>query len=343
MLSLTSRFPATVAGLAAASHLCAAAAQASAALPAGLPETSGAAGTPAAETPAAEAPAAESGPAGPAALPPAVEAMLRHAGAAGDVANLDSVAAVAKSTFPESAGQIDALVAELKGVLEAERRTELAEQTLLEGWTGSIEAGLSKTTGNSNETGTLFQVDTQREGLTTRHRVNAMLDRQKSDGTLTRNRSLANYQLNRKFSDTLSLYGLAGWERDRFAGYRNRFTESFGIGFQLLRRETMSLTLDAGPAFRQVRFIDGTSESAIAARGSLSYRWDILPTLVFRQDATAIMDESNTFTSNTSLTTKLIGALSARLSYNVVHESDPLDDSLKKTDTAMRVSVVYSY
>lgn len=324
MLSTTSRLPVFVVGLVAVSQACAMTAHAKVAIP-------------------SAAASSESRPDAPAALPHAIEAMLRHAGEAGDTASLDSVANTAKSTFPEHAGQIDQLVAKLKGELEEERRTELAEQTFTEGWSGSIEAGLSKTTGNSNETGTLLQVDTQREGLTTRHRINALLDRQKSDGTLTRNRSLANYQLNRKFSDTLSVYGLAGWERDRFAGYRDRFTQSLGVGFQVLQNDAMSLSLDAGPAFRQVTFIDGTSENAIAARGSLAYRWDILPTLVFRQDASAIMDNSNTFISNTSLTTKLIGALSARLSYNVVHESDPLEDTLKKTDTAMRVSVVYSY
>lgn len=324
-------------GLVAASQVCAVAAQAKTAVPdasasAAPQDTSVSSGVSSASEPAA-----------PAAMPEAIGAMLHKAAEAGDTGKLDSVADVAKSAYPEHARQIDHLVAELKNGLEQERRTELAERSFVEGWNGSVEAGLSKTTGNSDETGILVQVDAQREGLTTRHRINALLDRQKSYGELTRNRSLANYQLNRKFNDWISVYGLAGWERDRFAGYENRFTQSLGVGFQLIQSQRMSLSLDAGPAFRQVKFIDGTSENAIAARGSLAYRWDILPTLVLRQDASAIMDTSNTFTSNTSLTTKLIGSLSARLSYNVVHESDPLDDSLKKTDTAMRVTVVYSY
>lgn len=275
-------------------------------------------------------------------LPAGVEAMILKAAESGDAAKIDSVADVAKAAFPGHETQIGALASGLKADIEQERVEELKSRTLLEGWKGSIEAGFNKTTGNTDETGTLFQVDTVREGVTTRQRINALHDRQKTDGDLTRSRSLANYQLNRRLGERISIYGLVGWERDRFAGYSRRFTESLGIGYQLLRTEDMSLSVDAGPAFRQVRFVEGGSESEIAARGSISYRWDILPTLTFSQDAAAILDGTKTFTSTTAFTTKLLGALSGRLSYYVIHEGDPVDDR-KKTDTTMRLSLVFSY
>lgn len=276
------------------------------------------------------------------ALPAGVEAMIRKAAESGDKAKIDSVADVAKATYPRYGEQISALASSLKADIERRRVAAMKDRTFYEGWKGSIEAGFNKSTGNTNETGTLFQLDTTRDGVTTRQRINALHDRQKTDGDLTRSRSLASYQLNRKLGDRFSVYGLVGWEKDRFAGYTRRFTESFGFGYQLLDREDMSLSIDAGPAFRQVRFVEGGSESKTAARASLAYRWDILPTLTFSQDVAAVLDGSKTFTSTTALTSKLWGALSGRLSYYVIHEGDPVDDR-KKTDTTMRLSLVYSY
>lgn len=275
-------------------------------------------------------------------IPAGVEAMIRKAAESGDKSKIDSVADVAKATYPQYEPQISALAGSLKTSIDRQRMAELKNRNLLEGWKGSIEAGFNKTTGNTKETGTLFQVDTSREGVTTRQRINALHDRQKTDGDLTRSRSLATYQLNRKLGERVSLYGLVGWEKDRFAGYTRRFTESFGVGYQLLKTDTMSLSVDAGPAFRQIRYLDGGSESEMAARGSVAYRWNILPSLTFSQDASAILDGSKTFTSTTAFTSKLLGALSGRLSYYVIHEGDPIDDR-KKTDTAMRLSLVYSY
>lgn len=275
-------------------------------------------------------------------IPPGVEAMIRKAAESDDYAKIDSVAEVAKATYPEYESQISELTSSLKAEIEHERVVELKNREFFEGWKGSIEAGFNKTTGNTDETGTLFQVDTTREGLTTRQRINALHDRQKTDGDLTRSRSLANYQLNRKLGERISVYGLLGWEKDRFAGYTRRFTESFGVGYQLLQTDTMSLSVDAGPAFRQIRYLEGDTKNEVAARGSFAYRWDILPTLTFSQDAAAILDGTKTFTSTTAFTTKLLGALSGRLSYYVIHEGDPVDDR-KKTDTTMRLSLVYSY
>lgn len=321
MLSTGMRLPVMVVGLAAACQASVAAAQ---------------------ETAGQETGQAAASSAGREVIPPGVAAMIRKAAESGDDARIDSVAEVAKETYPQYESQIDELVDSLKTKIERQRVAELKRQDFLDGWKGSIEAGFNKTTGNTDETGTLFQVDTSREGLTTRHRINALHDRQKTDGELTRSRSLANYQINRKLGERFSVYGLAGWEKDRFAGYSRRFTESLGFGYQLIQTETMSLSVDAGPAFRQVRFVDGGSESEIAARGSFAYRWDILPTLTFSQDAAAVLDGSKTFTSTTAFTTKLIGALSGRLSYYVIHEGDPIDDR-KKTDTTLRLSLVYSY
>lgn len=275
-------------------------------------------------------------------LPAPVAAMLQMAATTNGGADLDAVASVAKSTYPQFAAEISAMVGSFKKEKEESRRRQLAEQNYFEGWTGSAEAGFTHTTGNTDESGYLLQLDTQREGITTRHKVRALMDRQSKNGGLTRARSLANYQIDRKFGESISAYGLFGWERDRFAGYERRFTQSLGIGYRVLESDDMRLLLNAGPAFRQTSFVDGTSENNVAARGSIAYRWTILPRVTLTEDASVIFDTGSTIMSTTSLTTKLLGALSARVSYDIIHERDPLPGR-QRTDTSSRLSLVYSY
>lgn len=305
-------------------------------------------------------------------LPEPVAAMIRAADASGDVATRDAVVAMARATNPQSLVEIEALVASLAGtpapaappastvpvVLAAAQTSPPPtppaspapdakadagpDDGWLADWTGTLEAGASRSTGNSEDVGLLLKGTASRESDRWRHKVNALLDRKKSDGELTRARALADLQFDYKFDGPLSLYGLVGWERDRFAGYSRRFTESVGVGYRPLDRETMTLNLTAGPAFRQIRFVDGSRESEIAGRGALSYRWQILPAVEFTQVAAVVLDGSNTYTATSSVTSKLIGAVSARLSYDVIHESDPIED-LARTDTTTRFSVVYTY
>lgn len=275
------------------------------------------------------------------AISPTVEAMIRQAATSSNDA-MDAVAAAAKAVNPAEAGAIDALVGEIKAAQTAQAEAEMKRASFFDNWSGEGQIGLSRTSGNTSDTGFLVAVGLSRDGLKTRQFFNAALDRQKSDGTLTRERMGANYELNYKFNDRFYAFGLIGWERDKFAGFSRRFTESGGLGYRVLDAETMTLDVEAGPAFRQVKFVDGTSDSQISGRGSLAYRWQILDNLAFSEDAAVYLGDSSTLTSSTALSAAITGALSARLSFDVTHESDPPEGN-KKTDTASRFSVVYGF
>ena len=276
------------------------------------------------------------------ALPAPVEAMIRNAAQTSDDA-LNAVAAAARATNPDAVAQIDALVAQLQADKAAAAEAALARAGWLDNWTGEGQLGLSRTTGNTDDTGFLVAVNLARDGLHTRQQIAAALDRQKTAGALTRERYLANYQLDYKFTDRLYAFGLLGWERDTFAGFTRRFTESFGVGYRVLTGDRMWLDVEAGPAFRQTRLVGGGSDNQTTARGSLAYRWQMLDNLVFTQDASVFLGSGNrTLTSSTAFSAAITGALSSRLSYDGTQESDP-PAGRKKTDTATRFSLVYGF
>ncbi len=286
-------------------------------------------------------------------LPPSVEAMIREAGRA-DTATLVAVVRMAKATNPDDIAAIEALGATFMATLkkkseDAQMAAKAAEEARLsslgmfDGWSGQGEAGFGVTSGNTDQLNVLLGVRLAREGLKARHKFNAAADYQQTNGRRSQERYSANYGLNYLLDDGLYIAASLGWERDEFAGFSRRFTESIGLGYRAISKPNMTLDIDGGPALRQTRFNNGFSEDDFGARGSLVYRWTIRPGTSFSEDATVVSSGGNTTLISTSaLTAKLTRVFSARISFNVQSETDPLPGR-KSTDTATRASIVYSF
>lgn len=283
-------------------------------------------------------------------LPDQVRAVIDAAIEAGDPQAIAALVRFTKQTNPESAAQIDALNAAWQGKVaekqarEARERAErLAAASLLQLWKGEIEAGASRSTGNTDNLGLYGALKLEREGLSWRNRFNARADLQQSQDITTTERITAAWQPNYKFDERLYAYGIAQYEHDRFAGYSNRYTGGGGIGYGVIATPKLKLDFEGGPALRYTDFIDGTRETAVASRGSLGLRWKISPTLEFTQDAAFYLESgNNNAAATTALDTRLLGALKARFSYNIQYEKDaPLGRD--PVDTVSRATLVYGF
>ncbi len=268
-------------------------------------------------------------------VPSAVDAMIR---AAGD--DLDTVVKVAKNAHPQSAAEIDALVASLQAQRAAEREQRLADAGLFDAWSGEGELGVAYTTGNTKDFGVSASIGLRKDGLQFRHKLRGLVDRQKTNGVLTRDRSLADYELNYKFNERLYAYGLGGWERNRFAGYSRRFSESFGAGYSVFDSDDLRLDVTAGPALQQTRYIDGRRENEATARAGAELAWAIRDDLKLSETAAVFFGSQ--WTSTTALTFAINDALSSRASFDIIHEIDP-PFGRRATDTATRLSLVYGF
>lgn len=270
-------------------------------------------------------------------MPQQVEAMIR---AAAESDELDAVANTAKKAFPEAAESIDALVSELKDAAEKQRIARLRRAGFFDGWSGEGEVGVSHTTGNTRDTGALLSYELRKEGLRFRHKLSGLVDWQRSNGTVTRNRYIADYELNYKFNDHLYMYGLAAWERNTFAGFRWRMSESFGAGYSVLSGPRMTLDLTAGPAFQQTRNVDGTRENTVSGRASVDFTWQIRDNLNFSERISYYV--GNQLASTTALTANIYESLAGRLSFDIIREDDP-PAGRRAIDTRSRLSLVYSF
>jgi putative salt-induced outer membrane protein len=274
-------------------------------------------------------------------LPDSVRQMVEAAAKSGDQAKIDAVVAIAKETNKGAEAEIDKIVADISAAQAAEREAKLATAGFFENWSGSGQLGASVSTGNS-ETKTLTAgINLERDGLNWRHRADAIIDIVDNDGGTDQQRILAGYQIDYKISKSVYFWGRFEYEKNREAGIERRFAESAGIGWSAVNNDRVRWDLEAGPALRQTRFVT-YDENSFAVRGASRFVWTLSPSTAFTNDTAIFWDSAGSINNTTALTSKIFGALSARLSLNLAWEEEP-PLGLEKLDTTSRITLVYDF
>jgi putative salt-induced outer membrane protein len=281
-------------------------------------------------------------------LPSSVAAMIDAAAATGNPTTLKTVADLAKKTNPASVAEIDAQVAALTAKAEKARVEKLAHQTLAEGIKGEGQIGLSNTTGGSNTIGVTASLKLSAETLHWKHQIAASANYEKENGVTSNDEFVVGYEGSYFFTRRLYALGTLSWERDPTFGYSSREAASLGLGWKLIDRRKVALALEAGPAVRNTDYIavpeaPAFSQTQAAGRLAVTFSWKILKKTVFTEDAAGFLQSGGDSLRLTSaVTTDLLGALKARLSYVAQFESTT-PPGIKKTDTTTRMSIVYGF
>jgi len=295
-----------------------------------------------------------------AALPDPVKAMIDTAIAAGNQQDVLAVVKIAKAANPDDVAEIDTMVADYNAKpaeQAAESLRQKQEAGLFKNWKGQGELGGFRSTGNTRNLGLSGGIKMAKDAVKWRLNFQARADYERSNGKTTRDQVTATIEPNYKFDTSLYAYGLAQFERDRFQGFTARYTLSGGLGYELVKSKDIRLAVKAGPALRITDFVNGDSRSSLAGLVGLDLDWTISDHLKFSQDAggtwasdaqgftstVAVFEKGNTtLTATSALDAKLLGALSARLSYTIEHETNP-PIGRAKTDTINRATLVYDF
>lgn len=273
--------------------------------------------------------------------PPAVAAVIEAA--ADDPETLEAVAKAAKKANPGSVAEIDAQVKALTAKVAAEKAEQAATAGLFEGWTGKGEFGGSISTGNTDDQGFSASLAFDKQTPLWGHDFNLAVDHKREGEKTTKDRYFGAYSITRNLTPRLYAVGVLWGERDRFAGFNFRFSESVGLGYRIAGSPNLKLRVEAGPALRQSEYLVTGYETTLAARGAGYLMWKIAPRLEFSQSLVAYLDsENSTLLANTALTTRLQDRISARASYEVRHEQDPPADR-ENTDTTTRLTLVFDF
>jgi putative salt-induced outer membrane protein len=274
-------------------------------------------------------------------LPKPVADMIEAA--ADDPETLKFVVKAAKKANPDSVAEIDALAAASTKQAADEKARKTAEAGFLRGWKTKVELGGSIKTGNTDEQAFTAAVDFDRETPKWDHDLNLTVDRKIESGALTTDRYFLAYSAQRKFSPRFYAVGVLWGERDTFAGYDYRFSESVGVGYRVINAPDITLRFEVGPALRQADYLLNGYESTVAARSAGYLTWRLSPRLDFTQSLVSYLDTKNsTLLAASALTTKLQGSISAKASYEVRHEANP-PEGRQKTDTTSRLTLLFGF
>ena len=134
---------------------------------------------------------------------------------------------------------------------------------------------------------------------------------------------------------------------DKYATFDFIIRESFGLGRVLFETSTQRLSLQTGPGYIHRR-IAGTDDFQHRPFINISsrYRWKLSENAELKQSLSSDIDSSNThLEAASSINTTIIKNLALELSFTVNHDSTipPASKNRKNTDTATKVTIVYSF
>jgi len=211
-------------------------------------------------------------------------------------------------------------------------------------WSGEVVFGFLSTSGNSDTrslNGKLALDYT--EGAWKNSFAATALGSSDEEGA-TAERYTVGDKLDYNFTEHDYVFAAVDWEKDLYAGIRERTAETVGYGRKVLTGPVHALDLEVGAGARQTEAnVTGEKESELIGRLSGKYVWKLSENSSFKQTLKVENGESNTFTESVSeLKLTIIGNLYALLSYTVRNSTD-VPVGTEHTDTLTAVNLSYSF
>lgn len=213
----------------------------------------------------------------------------------------------------------------------------------LSAWTGEAELSGARSTGNTDQVTVGLAGEAAREIGKWRHKFEGLIDFEESNGETTRRRWLLNYEPNYSFNDRAYSFGFFQFEDDAFGSFDYRFSESIGLGYQVVRSENVTLSLEGGPGARHIKYWEEgvTTEFTGLFRGA--FEWRLSESATFTHDFAFFWGTNqDSIDSRAALRMRINGSLSGRISYNYRYNSNA-SPSASKVDTTTRAAIVYEF
>lgn len=225
------------------------------------------------------------------------------------------------------------------------------------GWSGEGSLSAGTTTGNTETTDIGLGLDVAREMNVWTVGLQASADYGETDGQETKNRIFLGTNLDRQINDRLFGFGQLSYERDEFSGFESRAFIGGGLGYEVLNGDATQWTVRGGPGLKIDEIeevLDTTTlpatvltpsmtEESFSALAQSNFAHAFNENVAFTNDTTVVYAETSTQIGNVAaFTATLTNALSARVSFEVRHETDPVV-GFEDTDTISRVSLVYGF
>ncbi len=214
-------------------------------------------------------------------------------------------------------------------------------------WDASAELGFIKSAGNS-ETETLnakFKAETSYTKWTHKLGLEALRSSSKDTATGNAKRSAEKYRIELQsdyaLSDRSYAFGTANWENDNFSGLNYQSSVATGLGYKVIRKDTIKLNLEAAPGYRITEDDNNNKEEDAIIRLAEIFNWDISQSASLEQNLKVESGESNTEGRfGVGMNNQINGSLSMKVGYIITYNTD-VGPGLKKTDRETAITLVY--
>ncbi|MAK60883.1 MAG: hypothetical protein CMK09_07885 [Ponticaulis sp.] len=221
------------------------------------------------------------------------------------------------------------------------------------GWSGEGAFSASTSTGNTETSQLGLGLNLNYKTGRWIYGVNASADYGETDGTETQNRYLFGGKADVQLGDKLFGFGQGSYESDEFSGFESRIFVGGGLGYHIFESETLKWNVRGGPGFKidEVRPVmangmlvtPGETVESFSAIGNSDFAFNFNDNVGLTNVTTGLYaEESTQLTNTTALTATLTNALSARMSFDVRHDTNP-PMGFESTDTVTKASLVYNF
>ena len=166
----------------------------------------------------------------------------------------------------------------------------------------------------------------------------------KTDGEKTAERYSTELRANYLFSERFYGAGIAGWEKDKFAGIDARYYLGPAAGYKFLIGPKHFLLGEVGLDYVTEEYIDNTDDDFMRGRIFGQYEYAFSAKTRFKDTLEFLynFDDSDDYNINseTSLITSLSDQLSLKTSYEIRYDHKPVPATLDNTDTVLSVTLV---
>ena len=209
-------------------------------------------------------------------------------------------------------------------------------------FTGEVAAGANVTSGNTDSTAASLSTALKWDFGKWEVESNGSLDYASDGDTKTAQRYYLDSTVRRDITKRLYGFGFASYTDDQFSGYKYETAANAGLGYRIFTGKVFKLDVEAGPGYRYSELTDGGVETEPTARIASGLIWNLNRNAKLTNDFAVNLGTDKAITTDTlALTTKLIGALAARASVELRHNSSPPAGN-EELDSISKLSLVYS-
>ena len=206
----------------------------------------------------------------------------------------------------------------------------------------TTDLGFVNVAGNTSVTSVTFgEVLTHTSGAWTLQQTFAALYG-RTDGEKSAEQLRAGVRADHAISDRVGIYGLAGWDRNEFAGISRRFEEGIGVALQVIAEARTELAFETGVGATQQRNTLEESSNFLSGRAAGRFK-RLLAEKAYLQQLLEFLpnvDASGDYrmVSETSLLAPLSTSIALKASYVIRYDNVP-EPGFVKSDRVLTTGV----